>query len=111
MGLLSFLDRGRHAGLIQQLSAQIAHRCHAPVWATVRRRATAMRLTEARGYVRARAAQMVASEVAAALSSRPQVGRDVEAELVTRTTDGVVSLVFRDLLNLPPCTLPSRHVA
>ena len=65
MGIFSFWTRRRTAKLIANQAAEVAHRSQAIVLDRVRRRATTMRIAEARGYVRSRALDIVHRELAA----------------------------------------------
>jgi hypothetical protein len=70
-----------------------------------------MRLNEARGYVRARAAQCIHAEVEQVLRRNPQLSLRAQADLVTRATDQVVGLVIRDVLVTPAEAVTRRRAA
>lgn len=109
MALLSLSIFGDVRKETSELAARIAPRCHAAVWARVERRAPSMRLSEARGYIRARAAAVVHAQVNAELNhTRRDVSR---ADLMSLATDKVVTLVFRELLAVPPRQKELRRAA
>src|SRR6185295_18385716 len=95
MGLFSFLDFGGGTKQLRELSARIAPRCRAAVWNRVQDRVTTMRLSEARGYIRARSAAVVHSHVDAELAGSVAIAIS-RAELVALVTETVATLVFRD---------------
>lgn len=86
---------------LAHLAAQAADRSHALVRQRVERRAATMRVSEACGYVRARAAQIIHDQVELVLASYPQHASAQRPELLALATEAVVSSVIRDLTCLP----------
>lgn len=109
MGFPGFSIFGASRKEASELAARIAPRCHAAVWARVERRAPAMRLSEARGYIRARAAAVAHAHVNAELACAPHSVDRVE--LGSLVLDKVLTLVFRELLNVPPRQRELRRAA
>jgi len=103
--------RHRRERLVADLSQQVAEGSHNAVWTKVKDRVASMRLAEARGYVRARAASPIADEADRMLSRSDLVDRAVRSQIIEEATDRVVTLVFRDLLNLPPRLRTVRRAA
>ncbi len=60
-----------------------------------------MRLSEARGYVRARSAEVVHEQVDAELRRHPAGHARYRAELVERATEMVINLTIRELVAPP----------
>lgn len=106
-----FPRRRRPGDFIGRLAAKVAHDSHRAVWSRVSHRVLAMRLNEARGYVRARAAQCICAEVDELVRQNPQLTETKRAELVARATDHVIGLVIRDVLIMPAETVAKRQAA
>lgn len=112
MQFWNWLFGRRHAERVRTLADQLARECVSGVWARVYRRAPAMSLAEARGYVRARAASVVHSAVDRELARRGQhVWRPEPTLLVTATTDAVVRLVLKQVLDTRPMPVTVRRAA
>lgn len=111
MGLWTFLVNRRSAKQMAGLAAEIAERSHSDVWQRVAHRATAMRLVEARGYVRARAARVIHHHVHEALETRPEIDDARREELISLATEVVISAIARELLHLPQRIVPRRQAA
>jgi hypothetical protein len=110
MSLLQWFFGGRSPDSLSRHAAKVAQECHRAVWHRVSHRVLAMRLNEARGYVRARAASCIQSEADALLRRHPGLERQ-RADLVARATDHVVGLVIRDVLITPTRTAERRRAA
>ena len=110
MGLFSFLDLTGSTKQLRELCAQIAPRCRAAVWDRVQHRVTTMRLSEARGYIRARSAAVIHDRVNAELAHCRAIAIS-RTELVALVTDMVVTQVFRDLITVPPVRKELRRAA
>jgi len=118
MLLTSLFGRHRRERLVADLSQQVAEGSHNAVWTKVKDRVASMRLAEARGYVRARAASPIADEADRMLGGSDPVDSAVRSQIIAvrsqiieEATDRVVTLVFRDLLNLPPRLRTVRRAA
>lgn len=96
---------------ITKLAAKVAHDTHEAVWSRVSHRVLAMRLNEARGYVRARAAQCIHAEVDRVALRNPQIEERTRAEIASRAIDHVVGLVIRDVLVMPAQKAGKRRAA
>jgi len=82
------------APLIRDFSQQ----CHADVWDRVRDLIFEMDLTEARGYVRARAVKVARRHVDSQLHMHPQFDSQAQLQLKTLVTERVVHLVISDFV-------------
>ena len=112
MRLLKMLFRAvRTDHRLADLAREVAVRCHGTVWSQVQNRAVAMRLSEARGYVRARAVGIISSEVDQMLRREAAVDLEMRDRLVEDGLRRVVTLVMRDLLHTPPRYQLLRRVA
>ena len=78
---------------------RIAACCQEGVWQRIGQRAASMRLAEARGYIRARAAAVVSVEVDRATAADAELSRDDAETLRRLTSEVVVSRVIREMLN------------
>ena len=105
------LRRSKSNDSIGRMAAKVAHDTHRAVWNRVSHRVLAMRLNEARGYVRARAGQCIQMEVEQLVSRHPQISDKVRHELVARATDHVIGLVIRDVLVMPAENTSRRRAA
>ncbi len=110
MSIFQWLLGRRTSDSLSRMAAKIAQESHQAVWNRVRHRVLAMRLNEARGYVRARAASCIQAEAEAALRRHPGLERQRD-DLVARATDHVVGLVIRDVLITPARTAERRRAA
>jgi hypothetical protein len=112
MWLIDLLSgRKRNTDAIGRLAAQVANETHQAVWTRVSHRVLAMRLNEARGYVRARAAHCIQSQVEQVVRRNPQLNPRQLADLASRATDHVVGLVIRDVLVAPGQSASRRRAA
>ncbi len=113
MGIWSFFTRRRDARIVAQAVQEIMERSYATVLERVRRRATTMRIAEARGYVRSRALEIVHRELAAAYTNRIKLDPDVQTTIVSQATEALVIRVTAELRSVPKAAArPSkRHAA
>jgi hypothetical protein len=111
MPILQWLFGRRASDTLSRLAAKVAHESHRAVWNRVSHRVLGMRLNEARGYVRARAASCILAEADAVLRHHPDLNERQRADLVARATDHVVGLVIRDVLITPSRTAERRRAA
>lgn len=101
MSLFSFFSGKLSAKQLAQLAGQVVQRSQVPVRKRVERRAAMMRISEAVGYIRVRAAEIIESEIEQVLQAYPSQAALVRADLTTLATEAVVSTVIRDLTCLP----------
>jgi hypothetical protein len=101
MGLLSFFSQRRRARIVTQTAEEIAGRSHAAVLERVRRRATTMRVSEARGYVRSRSLDLVHRELAALHNGHITLDPATQIEIISRATDAVVNKVLAEMRSVP----------
>lgn len=102
MSLLSFFSGKLSGKQLAQLAGQVVQRSQVPVRKRVERRAAMMRISEAVGYIRVRAAEIIEAEIEQVLQTySPKQAVLVRAELTTLATEAVVSTVIRDLTCLP----------
>ncbi|MBX3414408.1 MAG: hypothetical protein KF708_17095 [Pirellulales bacterium] len=112
MQFWNWLFGRRHAERIRTLADQLARECVSGVWGRVSRRAPSMSLAEARGYVRARAASVVQAAVRRELGGRDEhVWQPDPSLLTSETTDAVVRLVLKQVLDTKPALVPVRRAA
>ena len=101
MRWFELLDRYFERQRASQLAMDIAERSHTSVWDRSNEQAVAMRFPEARGYVRARAAAVIHSQVAKHQEEIDSLDVDLRLELVERATQAVVDSVTHELLKSP----------
>ena len=111
MGILSFLARRRAARYAARAANEVAERSYAAVLGRVRRRATTMRIAEARGYVRARALEIVHRELAAVHQGKIKLEPAVQTDIISQATEAVVVRVLAELRSVPKAAKPGRHAA
>ncbi len=99
MGLnAELLNERRTFKQVALLVGEISPPCQADVWERVRERVFDMDLTEARGYVRARAVKVVRRQVAARLPRHPQLDAHAVQQLKALVTERVAQRILADLL-------------
>jgi hypothetical protein len=112
MGIFSFFSRRRHARMVAEAAAQLARRSQPIVLDRVRRRATTMRIAEARGYVRSRALDIVHRELAAMHNGRIPLSPAEQTEIISRATEALVVRVLAELRSVPKAAQgPKRSAA
>lgn len=105
--LASFTNRR-----MQALATEIATRSQPAVWQRVAPVAITMRSSEARGYIRARAATVIHSQVDAIAAQAGLANQ--RDELIRLATSEVLRLTIRQWVQARPgqtVTLPQRHAA
>ena len=100
----------RRAKLLRETAVQLAQMCHAEAWQRAGRRAVNMSSPEARGYLRARAADLLADWVDPVLAERGLTTR-LRAELLGRATEELVAQIIGDLPKAEPTLAPRRKAA
>lgn len=111
MGMFSFLTRRRNDRLVAKAAADVAGRSYRPVMDRVRRRAATMRVSEARGYVRSRALDIVHRELAAMYKGRIPLDPDTQTAIIGQATDNVVASVLAELRSVPKAAKGSDRKA
>jgi hypothetical protein len=96
---------------VAQAAAEVAKRSHGPVVERVRRRASTMRIAEARGYVRSRALDIVHRELAAMHNGRIPLDPATQAQIIGQATEAVVSGVLAELRSVPQSAQGKRKAA
>jgi hypothetical protein len=107
MGIFSFWTRRRNAKLIAHQAQEVARRSQPTVLDRVRRRATTMRIAEARGYVRSRALEIVHRELAAVHQGRIPLEPEQQTQVISQATEAVVAAVLAELRSVPKAAKPS----
>ncbi len=97
MGLWNLLTRKFNARCTRRTADGVAERSYPAVLNRVRRRATTMRIAEARGYVRSRALEIVHRELAAAHNGRIPLDPKTQTEIISLATEAVVTRVLAEL--------------
>ena len=110
MGLTN-LFRSARKKQIARLADEVAGRSFTAVWQRIERRAPSMRLSEARGYVQARAAHVISRETNYLLGRGDASLLELVEEVRTAAMNHVVRMVFRDLVNVPPRAAEQRRAA
>jgi hypothetical protein len=97
MGIWNFISRRRNARKAALIASEVAQRSTGPVLGRVRRRAATMRISEARGYVRARALEIVHRELATVQKGQGKLDPALQTEIVSQATEAVVVRVMTEL--------------
>jgi hypothetical protein len=106
------LGMGTFSGAAQQqLVDRLASHSLDAVWQRTYQRAGGMRLAEARGYIRARAAAVVSDQVDAELQRGAVAQAIGRPELLERVTEAVISLTIRELVTRPAVHRPLVRAA
>jgi hypothetical protein len=82
---------------LQRLAEEIAEHALPAVLQRSRPRAVKMRMAEARGYIRARAALVIHQQVDAELQHRAAAQVRYRSELIERATEAVIGLALSDM--------------
>ena len=98
MGLSNVFNRVRDARRLSELASQIARRCHEALWNHVEQRTVKMSIGEARGYIWAKAAEIVEAEVDELLRQERKLADWARTELLADAKLQVVELVLADAL-------------
>ena len=101
MGIFSFLSRRRTARLVTRSAAEVAERSYPAVMDRVRRRASTMRVAEARGYVKSRALDLVHRELAAIHNGKIPLDPATQTQIISKATETLVASVLAELRNVP----------
>ena len=101
MGIFSFLARRRTARLVTRSAAEVAERSSPAVMDRVRRRASTMRVAEARGYVKSRALDLVHRELAAMHNGKIPLDPATQTQIISKATETIVASVLAELRNVP----------
>jgi hypothetical protein len=112
MGIWNFFSRRRLARKAAEIASEVAARSVQPVLGRVRRRAVTMRIAEARGYVRARALEIVHRELAVLQKGREKLDPALQTEIVGQAVESVLASVMADLRSVPKAArAPERRAA
>ncbi len=111
MGIWNFFSRWRNARKAGAIGSEVAQRSVGPVLGRVRRRTATMRVAEARGYVRARALEIVHRELAARQKGREKLDPALQTQIVSQATESVVVRVMAELRSVPKATRPAPRRA
>ena len=111
MGLTTLLAAHRLRRRLPTIAQDIARRCESEVWNRVRDRIATMSLSEARGYIGARAGRIVRQQVAAYRSGLATDDLEIRRKLITQTHDAVVGRVMGILVRGRVDRQPARRVA
>jgi hypothetical protein len=111
MGILGFFTRRRQRRQVAQQAAEVARRSHGAVADRVRRRASTMRISEARGYVRARALDIVHRELAALHNGKIRLDPAIQTQIISQATEAVVTGVLAELRGVPQAAQGSKRKA
>jgi hypothetical protein len=107
MGIFRLWSRWRNARVVAGQAEEVARRSQSVVLDRVRRRATAMRVSEARGYVRSRALDIVHRELAALHNGRIKLDPALQTAIISQATEAVVTAVLAELRSVPKAAKPS----
>jgi hypothetical protein len=83
--------------VVERVAGEVARECRGELWRKVQSRAADMSVAEIRGYVRARAAALVAAEVQRPVASAP-LEPALRTAIAERAVEQLVNLVVRDVL-------------
>jgi len=101
MGIWNYFERRRTARKAAMISSEVAQRSVAPVLGRVKRRAASMRISEAKGYVRARSLELVHRELAIVQKGREKLDPALQTEIVSKAVETVVQQVMAELKSMP----------
>ena len=96
---MRFLDDlfGRSERQVSALASDLAQRSAATVWQRVGHRVSTMTSAEARGYIRARAAEVIHAEVERLLQFEPGLRGWAHEALVAQATEGVIEQTLNEM--------------
>ena len=90
----------RSGRLATQVAGEVARQCRSALWRRVSRQTASMSVAEVRGYVRARAAGCVATEVEQVFARR-RLKPALRTQVATSALDQLISMVVHDVLSEP----------
>lgn len=97
MKFLGLFSRASQQDRLAKLVAEVASRSCAELWSLVQSPTTQMSPAQARGYLRARSAPLVAREAEAALRCRGSFSNSLQAELIELAKEQVVVSLLGEL--------------
>jgi hypothetical protein len=109
MSIWNFFSQRRIARQTAQTASEVASRSFAPVLDRVKRRATTMRLSEARGYVRARSLEIVHRELAIVQKGHTKLDPAIQTSIVSQATEAVIVRVMAELRTVPKAAAPATQ--
>lgn len=89
----------RVRGDLESLADQVASRSRTAAWNASHARALGMRLSEARGYMRAKSGPVLRAELAAVAAGRPELSAALQREVFELAGERLVKTLISDLLN------------
>ena len=95
----------RQQRMVEDLTKQIAERCETAVWARVRATATTMDPAQSRGYIRARAADIIRLEAQAVVNSVEDANATLLDRVVKHTSDVIVRRIMATIATQHPAVL------
>lgn len=109
MGPIRLLTRSPRPKEIERISCDVAEQCREAVHARLRDTIRKMSLSEARGYIRARAGHVVRRETRIALPGDSRHAVQARGRIVHLATERVVHSVIRDLIAQPAPSIRLRR--
>jgi len=100
MLILNFLVRRRTQREIARLASDVARRSRLAVWERVYHDLGHMNVPEARGYIRARSADLLQQEADAVIERHPEWSDESCQDLLAQAKDKIVHLIVGDMLKL-----------
>ncbi len=95
LGTVARMFRSQQSARIEALARQVADDSIADVAALVAFRVASMSLSEARGFIRARSAQIVRRSTRLAINRHPAATSDWTAAIIRSATERLIPLVLR----------------
>jgi hypothetical protein len=96
--LFAFLFPWQQTRLVEQVGGEAARECRADFWQCIAPRIVGMSVAEVRGYVRALAEGVVATEVEQAINRR-RLNSALRPRVVAAAVDQLINLAVRDALS------------
>ena len=104
--IFRMIDRiSRQQRMVEDLTKQIVERCETAVWARVRASATTMDPAQSRGYIRARAADIIRTEAETAVGDIVEANDSLLERVVRNTSDVIVRRIMATIATQHPAVL------
>ncbi|MGA2035033.1 MAG: hypothetical protein ABSG68_22520 [Thermoguttaceae bacterium] len=95
-GLLDAVFGWLNGPLVKQTAGEVARESHADAWTCLYERTCGMSLPQARGYIRAQAAEFIAAEVDTVLARR-RIGPYLRPQIVDEAIEQLIAMLVEDV--------------
>jgi len=104
--LIAWMDNATgQQRMVEDLSKKITARCEATVWSRIQPLVAAMDPAQSLGYIRARAASVIARETAIEIDTLEDASSTLSERVIEATSDAIVRLMVAQIARQHPSTM------